>query len=76
MAGTPARAKNAEAALSGKPATLASIHAAMADLTEDFTPLTDMRASAEYRLEAAQNMLLRSHHAINGTLIDLHEVSA
>lgn len=76
MAGTPARAKNAEAAISGKPATLASIHAAMADLTEDFTPLTDMRASAEYRLEAAQNMLLRSHHAINGTLIDLHEVSA
>lgn len=76
MAGTPARAKNAEAALSGKPATLASIHAAMIALAEDFTPLTDMRASAEYRLETAQNMLLRSHHAINGTLTDLHEVSA
>jgi xanthine dehydrogenase small subunit len=28
-------------------------------LAEDFQPLTDMRASAAYRMRAAQNLLLR-----------------
>ena len=36
-----------------------TIAAAMNALTEDFAPMTDMRASAAYRMEAAQNMLLR-----------------
>jgi xanthine dehydrogenase small subunit len=74
MAGTPTRAKAAEAALSGQPGTLASIQAAMAALVEDFSPLTDMRASAQYRMVTAQNMLLRSYHTINGVQTDLHEV--
>ncbi len=31
----------------------------MAALAQDFKPLSDMRASAAYRLQVAQNLLLR-----------------
>lgn len=60
MAGTPKRARRAEAALMDQPWNEATIAAAMAALAQDFTPLSDMRASAAYRMEAAQNMLLRA----------------
>ena len=52
-------AAKAEAALLGKPWTEASVRAAQAALAEDFKPLTDMRASADYRLQVAQNLLQR-----------------
>ena len=61
MAGTPTRAAAAEAALIGKPFDTAAIDAAAQALVQDFTPLTDMRASAAYRLKAAQNLLRRYH---------------
>ena len=54
-----ARAASAEAALVGQPWTDATIAAAMNALNDDFTPLDDMRASADYRMKTAQNMLLR-----------------
>ena len=59
MAGTPKRAANAEAALSGKPWTEVNVRAAMAALEEDFKPLTDWRATAEYRMMTAKNLILR-----------------
>ncbi|MFA5123275.1 xanthine dehydrogenase small subunit [Zavarzinia sp.] len=59
MAGTPKRSPKAEAALVGQPLSEASVAAAMAGVAADFTPLTDMRASAAYRLTVAQNMLRR-----------------
>ncbi|MDZ7711042.1 MAG: xanthine dehydrogenase small subunit [Roseovarius sp.] len=59
MAATPKRATRAEAALVGQPWGQAAFEAAMAMLPHDFTPLTDMRASAAYRMRAAQNLLLR-----------------
>ncbi len=59
MAGTPKRASAVEAALVGKSWSRQSIDAAMAEFTKDFSPLTDMRASADYRLRAAQNLLLK-----------------
>jgi xanthine dehydrogenase small subunit len=59
MAGVPKRAPAAEAALAGRPWTRETVEAAMAALEGDFTPLTDMRASAAYRMRAAQNLLLR-----------------
>ncbi|MBC7709836.1 MAG: xanthine dehydrogenase small subunit, partial [Rhizobacter sp.] len=37
----------------------ASVRAAMAALLLDYAPLTDMRASAAYRMQVAQNLLLR-----------------
>jgi xanthine dehydrogenase small subunit len=59
MAATPKRAVKAEAALTGKPFTIATINAAIEALAEDFTPLTDWRASADYRMRVAKNLLTR-----------------
>jgi len=59
MAATPKRAARAEAALTGGVFDGAAVERAVAALAEDFTPLTDMRASAGYRLKAAQNLLRR-----------------
>lgn len=51
MAATPARAPRAESAWAQ------GVEAACAALEEDFRPLSDYRASAWYRLVAAQNLL-------------------
>ncbi|MEO1596353.1 MAG: FAD binding domain-containing protein [Pseudomonadota bacterium] len=59
VAGVPKRALATEAALTSKPFDEATVRAAMAVLDEDFTPLTDMRASADYRATAARNLLYR-----------------
>jgi xanthine dehydrogenase small subunit len=59
MAGTPKRASAVEAALTGKPWARASVEAALPAFAEDYQPLSDWRASAEYRLKASQNLLLR-----------------
>ena len=61
MAGTPRRAAHAESVLEGRPWRETEVRAAMAALEKDFTPLTDMRASARYRMEAARNLLLRAY---------------
>ncbi len=59
MAGIPKRAQAAEAALLGQPWTRKTVEAAMAAMDDDFTPMSDMRASAAYRMKTAKNMLLR-----------------
>jgi xanthine dehydrogenase small subunit len=59
MAAIVKRAAQAEAALVGRPWTQASVDAVKAALAHDFQPLTDMRASAAYRLQVAQNLLQR-----------------
>ncbi len=59
MAGTPKRASGVEAALVGKPWSDETVRHAMGAFREDYTPLSDMRASADYRLVSAENMLLR-----------------
>ena len=59
LAATVKRAAQAEAALLGQPWTEANLKLAMAALAHDYTPLTDMRASAAYRLQVAQNLLRR-----------------
>ena len=76
MAGIPKRATHAEAALVGQPWTEDSVRVAMTAYAQDFTPLTDMRASAEYRLETAANMLLRYFHEDQGIATNVLEVSA
>jgi len=59
MAATPKRAAAVEAALVGRPWTVATVEAVIPAFAADYQPLTDMRASAEYRLLAAQNLLRR-----------------
>jgi xanthine dehydrogenase small subunit len=78
MAATPKRAAAAEAALAGQPWSAATIEAAAEALAQDFTPITDMRASADYRLDAARNLLRRAFLETTGgsRLRDLEPVSA
>jgi len=59
MAAIPKRAAATEAALIGKTWDEAAVTAAIAALPGDFTPLSDMRASAGYRLTLAGNLLRR-----------------
>ena len=75
MAGIPKRATHVEAALTGQSWTLATVEAALPAFAQDFTPLTDMRASAAYRLQAAQGMLRRAFHEDHGTPTRVLEVT-
>ena len=59
MAAVPKRALAAEAALIGQPFGAAAFEAAAGALAGEFTPLSDMRASAEYRMRVAENLLRR-----------------
>lgn len=61
LAVVPKRARAVEAALQGKPWTAEVVEAAVAAFETDFAPITDMRASAGYRLEAAGNLLRKYH---------------
>jgi xanthine dehydrogenase small subunit len=67
MAAIPKRAQAVEAMLLGRPWNEATVAAAMAAYAQDFTPLTDMRASAEYRALAARNLLMRFYLETSGT---------
>ena len=57
MAAVPKRAAHCEQALRGQPWTSATIERACLALERDFTPLSDVRASKEYRLLTAKNLL-------------------
>ena len=59
MAATPKRAMACEQALEGKTWNQGTIEQAMQAMQTDFTPLTDMRASASYRMRVAVNLLQR-----------------
>ena len=59
MAATPRRAAHCELVLQNQPWNRSTIARAMQALDKDFTPISDMRASAGYRLSVAQNLLQR-----------------
>jgi xanthine dehydrogenase small subunit len=74
MAGIPKRAASVEAALVGQPWTEATLRAALPAFAQDFTPMSDMRASAAYRLTSATNMLVRYFHDLAGASVRILEV--
>jgi len=77
MAGTPRRSPAVEAALIGQPWTEATLARARAALAGDFRPLSDMRASAGYRLRVAKNLLTRYALDLAGNAVtDVRQVSA
>lgn len=76
MAGVPKRASLAEAALVGKAWSEATVETAAEAMAGDFAPLSDMRASAGYRMLTAQNLLRRYFHDLNGVPVSVLEVSA
>jgi len=66
LAASVKRATRCEAAVNGRPWTAATIEAACTALAADFQPISDMRATAEMRLLAAQNLLRRFHLETTG----------
>ncbi len=71
LAAVPARARATEAALSGRPWSEDSFEIAAAALAQDFQPLTDLRASSAYRLQAAGNLLRRFYLEHGGSSVPL-----
>jgi xanthine dehydrogenase small subunit len=79
MAATPARANRAEAALIGQLWSSLAIDTAINALAQDFQPLTDMRASHDYRLRTAGNLLRRfylQHSDAPSTLRTAHALAS
>jgi xanthine dehydrogenase small subunit len=61
MAPTPKRALKTEAALRGK-----NLQEALQVIMDDYAPISDMRASAEYRQETAQALLTKALMELQG----------
>ena len=68
LAATIKRARHCEKAALGKQWNAETIEGAMQALERDFTPISDMRASADYRMRAAQNLLRRFYLETRGEL--------
>ena len=76
MAGIPKRAGNVEACLIGQKWDLKTVNTCHDQWSQDFTPLTDMRASADYRLSVARNLLTRYFHDLSDNPTEIQMVSA
>lgn len=61
MAEVAKRASGCEAQLLGQPWQTATVERACQALELDFTPISDFRASREYRMQVAKNLLRRCH---------------
>ncbi len=59
MAATPLRAAKTEAALNGQPVVLSTFESAAAQISQDYSPIKDVRASKEYRLMVASNLVIK-----------------
>jgi xanthine dehydrogenase small subunit len=64
MAAIPKRATALEQLLEGAPPTDAVLREAALALARDFTPISDMRASADYRAQVAANLVRRFFSAL------------
>lgn len=75
VAAIPKRALALEAAIIGKPWTEATMEMGVTALGEDFQPISDMRASADYRRVVAGNLLRRFWLETSGVATDGLKVS-
>ncbi|MEM6942195.1 MAG: xanthine dehydrogenase small subunit [Pseudomonadota bacterium] len=76
MAAQPMRAQALESSLEDRPWSLTTATAAAAALTEDFEPISDMRASASYRAAVARNLVLRAWRESTGEAASLEAHAA
>ena len=82
MAAIPQRATQTEAWLQGKSWDESTLRIAMDKLTAEFTPMTDMRASKDYRSRASANLLYRFYletrpvHALCQAEVNVFAVTA
>jgi xanthine dehydrogenase small subunit len=69
VAATPVRAIKTEAALAGNTWARATIDHAIDVLRQEFSPISDMRATSSYRRQVLGNLLLRLWHSSQGTAL-------
>lgn len=62
MAATPKLAEKTNAALSGKHFAVSSFEQAAAFIDQDYQPISDVRASDQYRLQVTRNLLIKAFH--------------
>jgi len=62
MAAIPARAKQVEQALLGQTTSLVTFQTAASLIHQDFSPLSDVRASSDYRIKVSENLFTRIWH--------------
>ncbi|ASP49642.1 xanthine dehydrogenase small subunit [Cognaticolwellia beringensis] len=75
MAGIPMRAKQCEAALLNKTFDSESVTAAQQALTQDFQPMSDVRASDKYRMKVAQNLIQKCYLELQSKNIETRVVN-
>ena len=66
MASTPKRARKCEEALIGKVWNTKTVRLTSEKISEDFQPISDFRASKDYRLTVAANLFERLYHDLTG----------
>ena len=79
VAATPVRAPRTEAALIGQPWNEDTVMAASAVLRDEFRPISDMRASADYRRAVLGNLLRRhwlAHQGQRGLRLETLDLEA
>ena len=75
VAATPARARATQAALRGQPWNEITVRAAIDTLRAEFSPISDMRASGDYRRQVLGNLLWRFWLESQGqTATDIHRL--
>lgn len=72
MAAIPKRATSVESALLDSLFSFKTIEQAAGFINNDFTPLTDVRSSSKYRLQAAKNLLLRAYYETQDCAVRIH----
>ena len=75
MAEIPKRAKNCEAALLSKTLNQENIRLAQQALTNDFTPMSDVRASSNYRMKVAQNLIQKCYLELTNKNIETRVIN-
>ena len=76
VAATPVRARQTEAALTGQDWNETTVQTAIATLRQEFSPISDMRASASYRTQVLGNLLHRFWLESQGqAVVDLQQLS-
>jgi len=75
MAAIPKRGKNTEAVLQGKPFSKALVDQAKNTLTSDFQPMSDVRASDNYRITVAQNLIEKCYLELHSQTISTRVVN-
>ncbi|WP_180131770.1 xanthine dehydrogenase small subunit [Rhodoferax sp. BLA1] len=76
VAATPVRAVQTEVALTGQAWTAATVEAAATTLRQEFQPISDMRASSDYRRQVLGNLMQRFWLESQGqTLVTLADLT-